>query len=105
MRRRALLAGLALAPLTAIAQPPLRAVATFTVLADMLRQGGGQEVRFTSLVGPDGDVHAYELRPADMRAVTDAALLAENGLGLEGWMQRLTGAAAFHGVTVITSTG
>ena len=105
MLRRGFLTGLGLIPFAAHAATPLRAVATFSVLGDMLHQIAGDAVRVTTLVPPDGDVHVYQPRPADLRAVTEAALLVENGLGLEGWLQRLTGAAEFHRTLVIATTG
>jgi zinc/manganese transport system substrate-binding protein len=105
MRRRLLLALPALIPALARAEPRLRVVATFSVLADIVRQIGGLHTDVTALVPPDGDVHAYEPRPSDLRTLLAAGLLVENGLGLEGWMQRLTGAAAFHGTTTIATTG
>ena len=91
MRRRLLLALPALIPALARAEPRLRVVATFSVLADIVRQIGGLHTDVTALVPPDGDVHAYEPRPSDLRTLLAAGLLVENGLGLEGWMQRLTG--------------
>ncbi|MBN8926899.1 MAG: hypothetical protein BGO51_15030 [Rhodospirillales bacterium 69-11] len=106
MRRRMLLSSLALLPLatTAVrAATPLKAVATFSILADMVRQVGQDRVAVTGLVPPDGDAHVYQPRPADLRAVAQAQLLVENGLGLEGWMQRMGSAAEFRGVRVIAA--
>jgi len=105
MRRRALLTGLVASPLIARAATPLRAVATFSVLGDMLRQIGGDTVRVITLVPPDVDVHTYQPRPADLRGVVESMLLVENGMGLEGWLQRLTGAAEFHGALVVATAG
>lgn len=99
MRRRIFLAGLAA---SAAAPAPVRVVASFSILADLVRQVGGDAVVVDSLVGPDGDVHVYEPRPKDLRTLLAAKLLVRNGLGLEGWMDRLTGAAGFRGqVTVV----
>lgn len=104
MRRRTLIAGLAgLIPLVARAAGPLRVVASFSILADMVHQIGGSAVAVTSLVGPDGDVHIYDPRPKDLTTLAAAGLLVQNGLGLEGWMMRLTGSAGFKGKTVIAA--
>jgi zinc/manganese transport system substrate-binding protein len=105
MRRRSLIAALGMtplgmAPLAARAAIPLRVVASFSILADLTRQIGGSAVSVEALVGPDGDVHVYDPRPKDLRTLMQAALLVRNGLGLEGWMDRLTGAAAFKGKVV-----
>ena len=82
---------------------PPAVMATFSVLADITREVGADAVAVQSLVGPDQDVHEYEPRPADLRRITDAAVLVENGLGLEGWMARLANAAGFHGQRIIAS--
>ncbi|MBN8875890.1 MAG: zinc ABC transporter substrate-binding protein [Rhodospirillales bacterium] len=106
MRRRTLLASLAATPLAATAARAagtIKAVATFTILADLVRQVGTNHVAVTSLVPPDGDAHVYQPRPADLRAIAQAQLLVENGLGLEGWMQRMGAAASFHGVRVVAA--
>jgi len=107
MRRRSFLAGLAtVCPLgcrAARAAAPLRVVASFSILADLVRQVGGGAVAVESLVGPNGDVHVYEPRPKDLRTLIDAGLLVRNGLGLEGWMDRLTGAADFKGQVVVAA--
>ena len=101
--RRQFLAGLALAPVAARAAQPLGTVATISILADMVRQVGGSEVDVVSLVPPDGDAHTYEPRPGDPAALRGARLLVENGLGLEGWMDRLRAASGFAGVRVVAA--
>jgi zinc/manganese transport system substrate-binding protein len=102
--RRSLLAALATPPLIARAEVRMRVVATFSVLADMASEVGGAAITVTSLVPPDGDVHVYEPRPSDLRSIGAARVLVENGLGLEGWIDRLRGAAGFGGVRVIAAS-
>jgi zinc/manganese transport system substrate-binding protein len=107
MRRRTVLAGgaaWALRPSAARAAE-LPVVATFSILADLARAIGGAGVRVTSFVGPDADAHTFEPRPSDLRALQAARLLVVNGLGLEGWMDRLAQAAGYTGATVVASTG
>nr|WP_294508334.1 metal ABC transporter substrate-binding protein [uncultured Rhodopila sp.] len=100
MKRRTLIASLGLASLL---RPPAHAasampvVASFSILADMVRRVGGEAVAVTAFVGPDQDVHIYDPRPKDLRTLMAASLLVQNGLGLEGWMVRLTGSAGFKG--------
>ena len=101
--RRQFLAGLALTPVAARAMQPLGAVATISILADMVRQIGGNEVDVVSLVPPDGDVHTYQSRPGDLLAMRGARVLVENGLGLEGWMDRLRSVSGFAGVRVVAA--
>ena len=80
-------------------------VATFTILADLVRQVGGARVEVVSLVGPNGDVHAYDPSPADSRKVAGAKLVVENGLHLEGWISRLAKASATKARIVLASDG
>jgi zinc/manganese transport system substrate-binding protein len=79
-------------------------VASFSILGDLVRQVGGNLVAVDALVGPDGDAHVYEPRPRDLRTLLAATLLVRNGLGLEGWMDRLTGAAGFKGKAVVAAS-
>jgi zinc/manganese transport system substrate-binding protein len=84
---------------------PLRVVATFSILADLVNQVGGEDVVVTTLVGADGDAHVYEPTPADARAVGQAQLVVVNGLGFEGWMDRLVKSSAYSGEIVVASQG
>ena len=83
----------------------LQVVASFTVLADMVRQVGGDRVQVTSLVGPNGDPHAYEPSPDDARRLKAADVVFINGLGLEGWMTRLVTASGAQGKPVVATEG
>jgi zinc/manganese transport system substrate-binding protein len=87
----------------AVAAEKPRVVATFTIIGDLVEAVGGDAVAVTTLVGPDGDVHVFEPRPADVAAVARADLIVANGLGMEPWLERLTEAADFNGKTVIAS--
>jgi zinc/manganese transport system substrate-binding protein len=67
----------------------LEVVATFSIVADFVREVGGDRVALTTLVGADGDAHVYSPAPGDSRRLAQAKLIVSNGLGLEGWMARL----------------
>jgi zinc/manganese transport system substrate-binding protein len=84
---------------------PLPVVASFSVLGDMVRQVGGEDVAVTVLVGPDSDSHVYEPSPNDTRRLATARLFVVNGLGLEGWMPRLIDSAGFKGRVVTATDG
>lgn len=84
---------------------PLKVVASFTVLADMIRQIGGDKVEVTALVGPDGDPHTFEPSPADAKALQTAGIVFVNGLGLEGWLDRLIVASGYKGTPAVASQG
>ena len=71
------------------AEDRLDVVASFSILADLVRSVGGEHVNVTSLVGPNGDVHVYTPAPQDAKTIADARLVVINGLGLEGWLARL----------------
>ena len=103
MHRRTLLVAFTLTPFAARAAGRLRVVASFSILGDLTQQVGGDAVSVEVLVGPDGDVHVYEPRPRDLHTLMAAGLLVRNGLGLEGWMDRLTGAADFKGKVVVAA--
>ncbi|KTS99388.1 metal ABC transporter substrate-binding protein [Pseudomonas rhizoryzae] len=87
------------------AAEPIKAVATFTVIADVVKQVGGNHVQVTSLVGPNGDPHAYEPTPADAQALKQADVVFMSGLHMEGWMDRLIKASGQARPPVILSEG
>ncbi|MEO8557988.1 MAG: zinc ABC transporter substrate-binding protein [Rhodospirillales bacterium] len=89
----------------AAAQPKLEVVASFSVLADLAHEVGGDRITIRALVGPDSDAHAYQPTPVDARDLNRAQLLLVNGLGLEGWIERLVQASGFKGLRVVASTG
>src|SRR5271166_5760018 len=64
----------------------LPVVATFSILADLARNVGGDRIEVISLVGPNGDAHVYQPSPADAKNLDAAKLILVNGLGLEGWI-------------------
>lgn len=66
-----------------------KAVASFSILADLVRNVGGSNVDVAMLVGPDSDAHVYSPTPKDARKVAEARLIVINGLGFEGWLPRL----------------
>jgi zinc/manganese transport system substrate-binding protein len=102
--------GLALALLLGLsggaeAADKIKAIASFSILGDMVRQVGGDRVEVAALVGPDGDAHVYEPTPADAKTLAAANILFVNGLGFEGWMDRLENSSGFKGKMVVASTG
>lgn len=98
-----LLLGL-LGPASAV-ETKLRAVATFSILADLVTQVGGDHVAVTSLVQPNADAHGYTPAPSDARTLADARLVVVNGLGLEGWIDRLIKASGTKAPVIVASAG
>lgn len=84
---------------------PLTVVASFSILADMVHEVGGPQVRVVTLVGPDGDAHVYHPSPADARTLATADLVFINGLGFEPWFERLRKASASKATVVVASQG
>ena len=89
------------------AQAPdkLPVVATFSVLADFARNVGGERIEVAALVGPNGDTHVYQPKPADAKELGAARLIVVNGLGLEGWIDRLIKASGAKAPVVVATKG
>jgi ABC-type metal ion transport system, periplasmic component/surface adhesin len=73
----------------------LNVVTSFSVLGDITQQVGGDAVKVTTLVGPDGDPHTFEPSPKESALLSKADVVVVNGLGLEGWIDRLVKASGF----------
>lgn len=59
-------------------------IASFSVLADITEQVGGERISVTSIVGYNQDAHVYQLTPNDIKKIQASRLLVLNGLGFEG---------------------
>lgn len=93
-------------PLASAAESkPLNVVASFSILADMVHQVGGDDVIVTSLVGPNEDAHVFDPSPADVKALAQADVVVMNGLGFEGWIDRLVKSSGFKGKLVVATEG
>jgi zinc/manganese transport system substrate-binding protein len=101
----ALLAACSVFACAARAADKLPVVASFSILGDVVGRVGGDRVAVTTLVGPDQDAHVYQPTPEDIKKVTRARLVAVNGLGFEGWLERLARAANYKGEIVVASAG
>lgn len=110
IRRRTLFLGSAAAAalhplaLKAQSQAP-RVVSSFSILADMAQELAPTGVQVTSLVGPDADAHVYEPTPADGKRLAQADLVLINGLGFEGWIERMVKVSGYGGPVVVASQG
>ncbi len=83
----------------------LNVVASFGILADVVKNVGGDNVNVVSLVPTGGDPHVFEPTPADAKNLSGADLVFVSGLGFEGWMDRLVTASGYKGETVVVSNG
>jgi zinc/manganese transport system substrate-binding protein len=87
------------------ASDKLKVIATFSILGDIAHNVGGDRIDVTMLVGPNGDAHVYSPTPADAKKIADAKLVVINGLGFEGWIERLVKASGSKAPVVTASKG
>ncbi|CUX96796.1 metal ABC transporter substrate-binding protein [Candidatus Doolittlea endobia] len=106
MKRFTLLCAIALimASHSALAKT-VSVVASFSVLADIVRHVGGEHVKVTELVGDNGDPHVFEPSPKDSQSIAKSDVVFISGLGLEGWIDRLIIASGSQSKIVTVSTG
>ena len=83
----------------------LQVVTSFSILADLVRQVGGEHIDVHTLVDWDEDAHVYHPTPSDVRYLAKADLLIVNGLGFEGWLERLISSSKFDGQLVTATAG
>ena len=83
----------------------VKAVATFSILGDFVRQVGGERVQVSVLVDAGSDAHVFQPSPTQARTVSQAQLVFSNGLGYESWVGRLLQSAGFKGVHVVATQG
>lgn len=79
--------GVLLVSSTAAAE--VRVVATTTVVADLVRQVGGERVSVESLMADGVDPHSYRATPRDADRLLRADVIVASGLHLEGKLAQL----------------
>jgi len=87
------------------AQEKLKVVVTFSILADFVKNVGGDRVTVSALVGPNSDAHVYQPAPGDAKTLAEAKLVFANGLGFEGWINRLVKASGTKAPMVVATKG
>ena len=65
------------------------ALSTFTIIADMVGEVGGDKVESISLTKPGAEIHGYQPTPNDLIQASKADVMFENGLNLEVWTEKL----------------
>ena len=83
----------------------MKVIATFSILADLVKNVGGDRVEVASLVGPNSDAHVYSPTPADPKKVAEAKVVFTNGLGFEGWITRLIKASGSKAPVIVATKG
>ena len=91
------------APAQAAGRIPV--VATFSVIADMLANLGGDRLDIKTIVKAGGDSELYQPTPADVASVAAARAVFLNDLNeeFEPWLEPLLKQAQFKGAKVVVS--
>ena len=83
---------------------PVKVVATLPILKEFAEQVGREHVQVTSLINGFESEHSYSPKPSDLKAIGEARLLLEIGLGLEIWVGGLVKNAANPRLRVVTTS-
>ena len=83
----------------------IKAIATISIIGDVVKNVAGDSVNLVTLVGPDGDAHEYEPIPADSVNIAQADVIFENGLQLEHWLDKLYSASGSKAKRIVVSQG
>ncbi len=83
----------------------LRVVATTSIVADVVRQVGGDHVELTTLMPLGTDPHAFEPSPLDAAAIANAHVVFANGAGLEIFLEKFIESAGEEVPVVPVSYG
>ncbi|MEK6683411.1 MAG: metal ABC transporter substrate-binding protein [Nitrospirota bacterium] len=89
---------------SAVADEPIKVVATFPVLKDLVQQIGRERVTVTSLLSGLENEHTYTPKPTDILAIREGRMLVQIGLGLEVWVDGLIKNADNHRLLIITTS-
>jgi ABC-type Zn uptake system ZnuABC Zn-binding protein ZnuA len=95
---------LLLLPASLVFSMPVKVVATLPVLKEFVEQVGREQVEVRSLITGFESEHSYSPRPSDLRAIGEARLLVEIGLGLEVWVAGLVKNAGNPALQIITTS-
>ncbi len=68
---------------------PIQVATTMSVLADMVKNVGGERVQVTNIIPVGAGPEDYQPSPADARTLAQADVLIANGFGLEEWLDDL----------------
>jgi ABC-type Zn uptake system ZnuABC Zn-binding protein ZnuA len=92
-------------PVQAQSADPVRVIATFSVLGDIVARVGGDRVDVSVLIPSGADGHVFEPTPEDAGRMENAAVVFENGMGFEPWLDELYEASASHAARVVVTEG
>ncbi|WP_435640289.1 metal ABC transporter substrate-binding protein [Micavibrio aeruginosavorus] len=69
-------------------QKKIKAVTTFTVIADIARNVAGDAAIVESITKPGAEIHDYQPTPQDIIRAQGADIILWNGMNLERWFER-----------------
>lgn len=90
---------------TQATQSRLKAVATFSVIDDLVRNVAGDKIEISTFVGPAADVHDFEPTPSDIAKLGEAQLIFENGEMLESWLDNIVQSSGSKATRVVLTKG
>lgn len=76
-------------PKAAESDGKITALSTFTIIADMVAEVGGDKINSISLTKPGAEIHGYQPTPDDLVQASKADVMFENGMNLEVWTEKL----------------
>jgi ABC-type Zn uptake system ZnuABC Zn-binding protein ZnuA len=90
---------------TPVSGEPVQAVASFSILGDLVKNVGGEAVAVTMLIDPGVDAHTYDPAPVDLVVLAEADVIFENGLGFEPWLDGFFESTQPPGTRVVVTEG
>lgn len=79
----------------------IQAVATISVLQDLVQQVGGDRVEVSTIVPVGGSPETFQPSPSDAQRISEAQVVFQNGAGLEEWLGDLVQSAGGNDVKVV----
>ena len=75
--------------ITTVSDDEIVVLSTFTIIADMVGEVGGDKIQSISLTKPGAEIHGYQPTPEDLIQASKADIIFENGMNLELWTNKL----------------
>ena len=100
-----LLASCSSQPSQPIDSGKLNVIATTSIVADVVRQVGGDLVDVQILLPEGSDPHSFDPTPQDIAKIADAYIVFANGAGLEAFIENLLESAGAEEKIVEVSEG
>lgn len=92
-------------PVSSQTSDDLAVIATTSIVADVVRQVGGDSIEVITLLPLGSDPHSFQPAPRDMALVADASVIFANGAGLEEFLEPLIENAGAGARVVEVSAG